>query len=148
MTRSTDPKEALAAIASARRTVPGDMKYPLAYDAAYGACCGLLVAGQGLNQPWSALVLVISLVGLASMIHLWRKQNGWWVSGYSPRRARWAAIGLAAVLIGLMGLSIWGRIAGVAWTPLATGTAGFVAAVVGGRIWMSVWKRELAEAEA
>lgn len=143
MTNPPDPKEALAAIDAARRTLPGDMKHPLGYDLAYGLVCGLLVAGQGLPQPWSALVLAVSLAGLALLVHWWRSQHGWWINGYSPRRARWIAISLAAVLIGLMGLSIWGRIAGVAWTPLATGTAGGVAAIVGGRLWMRVWRREL-----
>lgn len=146
MNQQPDPREALDAIASARQAVPGEMKYPVAYDLMYGGVCGLLVAGQGMPQPWSALVLVASLLGLVLMIHWWKQKFGWWVSGYSPKRARWIAIGLAAVLIGLMGLSIWGKAAGIAWTPLATGAAGFVAAIVGGRIWMAVWKRELAEA--
>lgn len=148
MNHQPDPREALEAIAEARRSVPGDMKYPLAYDFLYGSCCGLLVAGQALSQPWSVLALAVALAGLFFMIHSWRKRQGWWVNGYSPRRARWVAIGLATVLIGLMGLSIWGRVSGVAWTPLATGVAGFIAAVAGGRIWMHVWKRELAEVSA
>lgn len=148
MTQDPDPREALAAIASARQAVPGDLKYPVTYDLAYGAVCGLLVAGQGMPQPWSAFVLVFSLLGLVFMIHWWRRQHGWWVNGYSPRRARWVAIGIATVLVGLMILSIWGRVSGVAWTPLATGAAGFITAIVGGRLWMHVWKRDLAEADA
>ena len=147
MTNQPAPREALDAIASARQAVPGEMKNSLGYDLAYGLCCGLLVAGQGLPTPWSALVLVVSLAGLVSLIHGWKQKYGWWVSGYSPKRARWAAIGLAVVLIGLMGVSIWGKTAGIAWAPLATGAAGFVAAIVGGRIWMAIWKRELAEAD-
>ena len=146
MTNQPDPREALDAIASARQAVPGEMKYSFVYDLMYGAVCGLLVAGQGLPTPWSALVLVASMLGLVLMINWWKQKYGWWVSGYSPKRARWAAIGLAVVLIGLMGVSIWGKAAGISWTPLATGAAGFVAAIVGGRVWMAIWKRELAEA--
>lgn len=146
MNNQPDPQEALAAIQAARQGVPGEMKYPFGYDLIYGLICGLLVAGQGLPTPWALLCLVVALAGLALIVRWWRRKFGWWVSGYSPKRARWAAIGLAVVLIGLMGLSIWGKAAGIVWTPLATGAAGFVAAIVGGRIWMSVWKRELAEA--
>ena len=51
------------------------------------------------------------------------------------------------VLGGLMGLSIWGKYAGIVWMPLATGAAGFVLAIVDGRLWMHVWKRELSEAQ-
>lgn len=142
-----DPNEALASIREARGAVPGDMKYPFTYDLAYGAVCGLLVAGQGLPQPWSFLVLVVSLVGLALMVQFWRRRFGWWVNGYSPRRARRVAIGLAVILIALMAVSIWGRVTGLWWIALTTGPAGFVAAILGGRVWMQVWKAELQEAQ-
>lgn len=147
MNDTPDPNEALAAIRAARAAVPGDMKYPFTYDLAYGVVCGLLVAGQGLPQPWSFLVLVVSLVGLALMVQAWRRRFGWWVNGYSPKRARWVAIGLAVILIGLMGVSIWGRAADLWWIALATGPAGFVASILGGRLWMQVWKAELQEAQ-
>ena len=146
MTQDPNPHEALASIKAAREGLAQPIDYPIGYDLLYGAICGLLVAGQGLPQPWSFIVLPIALGGLAVLVMWWRKTYGWWVSGYSPKRARWAAIGLAVVLIGLMGVSIWGKTAGIAWAPLATGAAGFVAAIVGGRIWMAIWKRELAEA--
>ncbi len=147
MTQDPNPKEALAAIRSARQGVPGDMKYPLSYDLLYGAACGLLVAGQALPTLWSLVCLAISLAGFGWMIQAWRKRQGWWINGYSPPRARWVAIGLGVALVGLMGLSIWGKTAGVAWTPLATGAAGFIVGILGGRLWMHVWKRELADGQ-
>lgn len=146
MTQQPDPREALAAIEAARQSVPGEMRYPIGHDLMYGAACGVLVAGQALPMPWSLVCLAVALAGLAWMIQGWRRRYGWWVNGYSPRRARWVAIGLAVVLVGLMGLSLWGRAAGIAWTPLATGAAGFIAAILGARLWMHVWRRELAEA--
>jgi len=148
MTDPSNPKDALAAIQAARAGVPGEMRYPPTYDLAYGLVCGLLVAGQGLPMPWSMIALVVALAGLALLVHWWKSRVGWWVSGYSPKRARWVAIGLATVLIALMGVSLWGKDSGIVWMPLATGAAGFVAAVFGGRLWMHVWKRELAEARS
>ena len=142
-----DPKDALASIREAREGVTGTLAYPVGWDIAYGAICGGLVASQGLPVPWSMLVLVFALAGLAICVQWWRNRVGWWVSGYSPKRARWVAFALAAVLVGLMGLSIWGKYAGIVWMPLATGAAGFVLAIVGGRLWMHVWKRELSEAQ-
>ena len=59
------PQEALASIREARASVAPSMDYPLGYDLAYGAVCGLLVAGQGMPQPWSLIVLPIALGGLA-----------------------------------------------------------------------------------
>ncbi len=141
-----DPNEALDRIREARAGVPGTLAYPVGWDLAYGAICGLMVASQGLPTPWAMLALVIALVGLAISVQWWRNRVGWWVSGYSPKRARWVAIGLAAILIGLMGLSIWGKSSGIVWMPLAPGASGFVSAILGGRLWMHVWKRDLAEA--
>lgn len=138
-----DPNEALARIREAREGVTGTLDYPVGWDLAYGAICGGLVASQGLPTPWAMLALVIALAGLAICVQWWRNRVGWWVSGYSPKRARWVAIGLAVILIALMGLSIWGKHAGMVWMPLATGAAGFVSAIIGGRLWMHVWKREL-----
>lgn len=145
MTQDPSPQEALASIHAARNGVAPPTEYPLSYDLFYGLVCGLLVAGQGMPQPWSFIVLPFALGGLAGMVMWWRKKFGWWVSGYSPKRARWVAIGLAAVMIGLMGLSIYGRHVGPSWLFVVAGVLGFVAAIAGSRLWLHVWRRELAE---
>jgi len=145
MTQDPNPHEALAAIRSAREGLAPPADYPIAYDLAYGAVCALLVAGQGMPRPWTFVVLPIALFGLAGLVMWWRKKFGWWVSGYSPKRARWVAFGLVAVLLGLMGLSLYGRFVGPGWLFLVSGGIAFVAAIVGGRLWMRVWRTELAE---
>ena len=145
MTQDPNPHEALAAIRAARESVPGPTGYPGGYDILYGGVCGLLVAGQGMPQPWSILCLVVSLLGLAFSVHLWRGKYGWWINGYSPKRARWVAFGLAAVLVGLIGLSLYGRVYGPWWLFIVSGVLGALAAGLGGRLWMRVWRRELAE---
>ncbi len=145
MNEPTDAREALSTISGARQAFQGGMKYPVIYDAYYGAVCGLLVAGQGLPAPWSFIALTVSLAGLASIIHWWRRKAGWWVSGYSPKKARWVAFGMLAVFLVLIGVSVWGKSAGIAWMPLVTGLAGFTTAVVGSRIWNRVWHKDLRE---
>ena len=144
MSQDPNPAEALASIRQARDTV-APTTYPFGYDLFYGAVCGLLVAGQGLPQPWSLLVLVLSLAGLGLMVRMWRDRMGYWINGYSPRRARWVAIGLAGVLIALMGVSLYGKYVGPDWLFLVSGGVAFVASIIGGRVWMAVWRRELAE---
>lgn len=139
------PQEALASIREARSSVAPSMSYPIGYDLAYGAVCGLLVAGQGMPQPWALLVLPVALGGLAVMVMWWRRKFGWWVSGYSPKRARWVAFGLVAVFLGLISLSLYGRFAGPWWLFMVSGGLGFVAAIAGSRVWLAVWRRELAE---
>lgn len=145
MTQDPNPHEALAAIQAARVDVPGAVDYPIGYDLLYGGACALLVAGQGMPQPWSFIVLPIAMAGLALMVAGWRKRFGWWVTGYSPKRARWVAIGLGLVLLGLIGLSLYGRGVGPDWLFLVSGALGFFASIAGSRLWMHVWRKELAE---
>lgn len=139
------PAEALAAIRAARGGVAPPTDYPVAYDLFYGVVCALLVSGQGMPRPWSFVVLPIALGGLAIMVMWWRKKFGWWVSGYSPKKARWVAFGLLTVFLGLMGLSLYGRYVGPWWLFMVSGALGFIAAIVGSRIWLAVWRKELAE---
>lgn len=144
MTQDPSPQEALASIQAARKGIAPATDYPFAYDLVYGAACGLLVAGQGMPRPWDFIVLPIAVAGFALMVVWWRKRFGWWVSGYSPKRARWVSFALVAVLFGLMGLSLYGRHVGPEWLFMVSGGLGFVAAIVGGRLWMHVWRKELA----
>lgn len=139
------PQDALASITAARAGIAGDMKYPVGWDIGYGAICGALVGGQALPMPWAGLVFVLAMVGLVLSIKLWRDKVGYWVNGYSPKRARWVAIGLAVLLMALMGLSLWFRFNTLYWGGLLTFALGFIAAFVGGRLWMKTWKAELAE---
>jgi hypothetical protein len=143
MTSDQDPKAALAAIKAAREGVAPPTTYPIGYDVLYGASCALLVAAQGLPAPWSMLMLVLALGGLVLMITSWRRRFKWWVSGYSPPRARWVAIVMGVLFIGLMGMSLYGRFQGPGWLFLLSGGIGFFAAILGGRIWMHVWRQEL-----
>jgi len=145
MTQDPTPQEALAAIREARADLAAPANYPVGYDLLYGAVCGLLVAGPGAPHPWGVIVLPVAMAGLALMITSWRAKFGWWVNGYSPKRARWVAFGLAAVFLGLVLLSLYGRGSGPDWLFLISGGLGFVLAIAGSRLWMRVWRKELAE---
>jgi phosphatidylglycerophosphate synthase len=136
--------EALAAIRAARAGLPGPPAPHAGFDLLYGTACALLVAAQGLAAPWSMLLLGLALAGLALMVHVWRRRFGWWINGYSPRRARWVAYGMVAVFLALIAASAYGREHGPWWLFLAAGGAGFVAAILGSRLWMRVWRAELA----
>jgi hypothetical protein len=145
MTQDPDPREALAAIQAARTDLAPSGDYPIVYDLAYGLICGLLVAGQGMPRPWSFIVLPIALFGLAGLVGVWRRKYGWWVSGFSPKNARWVAFALAGVFLALVSLSLYGRYVGPDWLWIVSGVLGFVSAIAFSRIWLSVWRRELAE---
>lgn len=144
MTNEPNPQEALASIRAARAGLAPSADYPITYDLAYGAICALLVSGQGMPQPWSFVVLPIALGGLAALVTWWRKKYGWWVSGYSPKRARWVAFGMLTLFLGLIGLSLYGRYVGPSWLFIVSGAIGFISAIVGSRLWLRVWRKELA----
>lgn len=147
MANEPNPHEALASIQAARGAIGRDLDYPVGWDVLYGLVVAVMVMGQGLAAPWSLFVLAGSLAALALMVRWWRARVGWWVNGYGPPRARWVAIGLAAVLIGLMGLSLWPRMGdGPWWAPLLAGVLAWIAAGVGGRIWMRVFRTDLERA--
>lgn len=145
MTQVPDPQAALASIQEARAGLAGTTGYPAVYDLFYGAACALLVAGPGLPPPWSAIAPPVAMSGIAILVVWWRKRHGWWISGVSPRRARWVAFGLGAVLVALLGLTVHGRGPGPSWLYLVSGGLAFVASIAGSRLWMQVWRRELAE---
>lgn len=145
MTNQPDPKDALAQIQAARSSVVRNADYPVGYDIAYGGVCALLVAGQGMPSPWSFIVLPIALGGLALMVAWWRKRVGWWVNGYSPKRARWVAFGLLVLFFALMGLSLYGKYVGPWWLFLVSGAIGWIGAALAGRLWMRVWRKEMSE---
>lgn len=142
----TTPAEALAAISAARTAVGQRFKVHWGYDVVYGVCCGGIVAAQGLPQPLGIGIVGLSVAGLALMVHKWRKQTGMWVSGVSPPHARWVAIGLMAVLLGLIFGSLYlTRITELWWIPLAAGVVGGIVAVLASRLWMRIYLRELGE---
>ena len=146
MTQDLDPQEALASIRAARAGVGQTLEYPFAWDLAYGAILGVMVGGAGFPQPWSTVTLVLSLVALAFLVRWWRSRVGWWVNGYSPPRARWIAFGMVGVLMALMSLSYWTRrFDGPVWAPLLAGALASVTGVIGGRLWMRAYRRDLLE---
>jgi hypothetical protein len=147
MNEAPDPREALASIQSTREGMTERMTHPVGYDLVCAAICGLMVASQGLQKPWSLVALLVAMAALGGCVHWWKSRFGWWVNGYAPKRAGRVAYGMAVMLLVLIGVTMWGRGAGILWMPLATGSAAFVLSILGGRLWMRVWKRELAEAD-
>lgn len=142
MSDTQDAKAALEQIRQTREQALGKMNYwPWWYDAGYALACGLLVAGQGFPTAIGMVCVVVAIAILVTIMRVWQGRTGVWVNGYAPRRARWAAFGLAAILMGLMGVSIWfGRLQGVVWVPFANGLAAAALGVAGMRVWMRLYR--------
>lgn len=136
--------EALNSIRETREQALGKMEYwPWWYDLGYAAACGLLVAGQGFSTAIGMACTFTAIIILVVIVRKWQSETGIWVNGYSPKRARWAAIGLAGLLVALMGLSIWlGRVQGMVWVPLLNGVIAAVLGTVGMRVWMHLYRKD------
>lgn len=142
MSDTQDAKAALEQIRQTREQTLGKMDYwPWWYDAGYALACGLLVAGPGFSTTISMACVAVAIAILVTIMRVWQDRTGVWVNGYTPRRARWAAFGLAAILVGLIGGNLWfGRVQGVVWVPLASGLVAAALGVVGMRIWMRLYR--------
>lgn len=148
MTENPTPEEALAAIKAARGEVGRSLNYHPVWDVVAGAPIAVMVAGQGLPGPWNSLSTVFGILGVVWMMQAWKARYGWWVNGYSPRKARWVSYGLVALIMPLLLAGLWTSLGdGPWWLPLVCGAAAWVIMAIGSRVWMKVYRKELAEAD-
>ena len=137
--------DALNSIRDTREQALGKMDHwPWWYDVGYAAVCALLVAGQGISVAAGMICVAVALGVLAVIVRKWQTETGVWVNGYSPKRARWAAFGMVILLLALMGISVWfGRGQGIVWVPLVCGAAAAVLGLVGMRVWMALYRKDV-----
>lgn len=149
MTENPTPEEALAAIKAARGEVGRSLDYHPMWDVVGGIPVAIMVGGQGLPPPWSTLTVVFGILGVVWSMNAWKARFGWWVNGYSPKKARWVAFGLLALLVPLMLVGLWTSLGdGPWWLPLVTAVISWAIMAVGSRVWMKVYRKEVDEAGA
>lgn len=114
------------------------------YDLLYSGVAALMVAGQAAPLPFNILASGGAAMAFGLMWRKWSEKAGVAVTGYSPKRARWVAIGMAAVLMGLMLVALYcGRTGQIVWVaPLAV--VAFATAFAGSRLWARVYLAETA----
>jgi len=114
------------------------------YDLLYSGVAALMVAGQAAPLPFNILASGGAAMAFGLMWRNWSEKAGVAVTGYSPKRARWVAIGMAAILMGLMLVALYcGRTDQIVWVgPLAI--VAFATAFVGSRLWARVYLAETA----
>ena len=138
------PAEALASVRASREGVAGRLQYPWWYDAIYAGSAGGLVAGQALPSPGPVLTSLACVLALTLMYRAFTQRTGVSVTGLTPRRARWVALGLMVALIVLVlaamrvGENVW-------WAPLALGAVAAAVAYVASNLWLKVYRIDLRE---
>lgn len=145
---NTNPAEALAALKRSQRDVhrkvgAGSWRY----DLSYSAICAMMVGTQALDMPLNTVGVATGVLLLAVLFRREADRLGVSITGLSPRRARWVAIGLGMVLIPLMVLAILLNHFATSGLLLALGAAAlmavaFVFCLVGSRLWLRVYRRE------
>jgi hypothetical protein len=148
MTEDPTPAEALAAIQHSqqdiqRKVAAGSWRY----DIGYSAICAMMVGTQALDMPLSTLGVAVGVLLLTVLFRREANRLGVSITGLSPRRARWVAIGLGMVLIPLMVLAILLNHFATSGVMLALGAAALMAAafvfcLIGSRLWLRVYRRE------
>lgn len=98
------PAEDLALVAQAQDHLEPPRALSITYDVLFSIACGVLVGGQALPGTIRPYVTIVVMLSLVALITWWRRRLGWWLSGYTPRRARWVAF---AMLVPLLGLMLW-----------------------------------------
>ncbi len=145
MTDDQSAENALKSIRTVQATA-GDRfsRDTWSYDLLYSLFAAALVGGLGLPGPFDLLVPVLAGGALGGLAWGWARKHGVWISGTTPRRARWVAAGLGVVVALLAMAAIFARIegGGVVFS-LAAAVAAFVAALVGSRLWRAVYRREM-----
>lgn len=152
MSEDPTPSEALEAIARSRRAVHDRVATGgWRYDLIYAAIVAGMVGGQALEAPFNIFASSFGVIGLAVMFQHESRRTGLRITGVSPRRARWVAIGmgvvLGAVMIGLVGLRLRAPEAPLAAIGAAAAAVAFVLALGGSRLWRRVYRTEMGAGE-
>jgi hypothetical protein len=150
--KSPSPAEALAAIQASRQSVHDRVASGgWRYDLTYAAIVAAMVGGQGLDTPYNVLASSLGVLGLAVIFQHETRRTGLRITGVSPRRARWVAIGLGlAFAAAIVGMALVRRASPeIPQTVVAAiaAAAVFVVALAGSRLWRRVYRAEMGVGE-
>jgi len=137
--------ENLMALAQAREAVADRLDREAGwYDPLYALLVGAVIASQALPIPYGTLSIGPFVAILAALYQVQVRRSGLRLLGTTPKRARWVALGMALVLVGLMLAAVWLGMNGHRLLAAATtGPLAAVVAFVGSRLWRRVFRAEL-----
>ena len=139
-----DAAQALAAVDRTRAALLERIAWgSWRYDLTYSVLAAGVVMSQALPPPLNVLADAVVIVSLAALARWWRARTGVWISGVTPRRARWVALAIG-LLAGAAAIAtaIAAR-QGQAWIALVLGPVIGVLALGGSRLWRRVHRDEV-----
>ena len=136
--------EALAAVDEARTALLQRLEWgSWRYDLIYSVLAAGVVMAQGLPLPLNTIGDAVIIAALALLARWWRARTGVWISGVSPKRARWAAFGVGAFAgVAALAAAIAAR-QGQPWVALALGPVIGFLALGGSRLWRRIFRAEV-----
>lgn len=136
--------EALESIRSSRAQLAGHVsKASWNYDFKYSALVGGMVAGQGLPFPWHLVATGVFVLLLVLLLRGWVQRTGVMVTGLTPRRARWVAIGFGLLMgVAMVGVLLGTRKTGLWIIPVGGGVVSAVLALISSRLWWKIYADE------
>ncbi len=139
-----DAAEALAAVDEARSALLERVEWGAwRYDLIYSVLAAGVVMAQGLPLPFNSLADAAIVVAFVALARWWRARTGVWVSGVTPRRARWAALGIGLFAGGAAIATAIAARQGHPWIALALGPVVGLLALGGSRLWRRIFRAEV-----
>lgn len=137
--------ESLRALTQAREAVADRLDREAGwYDPLYALLVGGMIASQALPFPYGTLAIAMLLLPLVLLYRVKQRRSGVRMWGITPKRARWVAVGLAAVCLCLMLGATWLGLNGHRLLAAATmGPLAAAVAFIGSRLWRRVFRAEL-----
>ncbi len=141
----TAAAEALKTIRDAQARAGDDFsRNTWGYDITYSVLAAGMVGAQALAFPLNVILTSCATVALCLLAASWARRHGVRISGIKPKKARWVAYGLGAVFLVL---TIFTFLASAerhqSWVGLITAPLGFGLALIGSRMWRTVYRREM-----
>lgn len=138
-----NPDKLLAEIRRSQKAVRGRIaKASWRYDLTYSTIAAVMVGGQVAPTPFNVLASGGGALAFGLLWRSWSEKTGVSITGLSPKRARWVAIGLGAVFAVLMLAAFHAGRRGEPLWALPLAIVGFVAALAFSRLWLGVYMAE------
>jgi hypothetical protein len=146
MTRHEDAHRLLDEVRAANDELAKRAVAPVWYHPALGLLSGGYVAVQAAPIAARLIYLAVFLLGLAGLVHAYRRKTGMWVSGFRAGRTRWVAIALMIVMILTYAVAAWLELrVGVHGAFLIGGAILAVVTTAQGFLWEAAFRRDLRE---